>query len=256
MKHSLLEMVQLILSSVDGEEVSSISDTTESNQVALILKSVFNDMLSDIALPETEALIQLEASLDNTKPTLMHVPSDVIKINSIMYDVKKDGDTYPNYRPVMYMDFDSFVELGQSLREETANVASMTVSSNGENYTFLYRTDRAPTYYTSIGDSNLLFDSFDNAVDTTLQKSKTLCKGTPIPTFTMSNSYTPPLDPTQFSYLINRAKVRAFNELKQQENNEAGGEARRQKIIIQKRKRKTPDAAAEVYRVQSRFGRK
>lgn len=256
MKMTLLEIVQLILSSIDGEEVDDITDTTESNQVALIVKSVFNDMLSDIELPETEALVQLEASGDNAKPTLMTVPTDIIKIYNIMYDVKETGDTYPNYQGIKFLDFDEFLTMQQSLREETTGVGSMTVVSNGENYTVLYRSDRAPSFYTSIGDSILLFDSYDSSIDTTLQKSKTLCKGVPVPTFTMSNSFTPPLDPTQFSYLVNRAKVRAFNELKQQENQEAGGEARRQKIMIQKRKRKTPDAPDEVYRVASRFGRK
>lgn len=54
MKQTLLEMVQLILSSIDGEEVNSIDDTVEANQVALIVKSVYYDMLSDISLPEIE----------------------------------------------------------------------------------------------------------------------------------------------------------------------------------------------------------
>lgn len=256
MKMTLLEIVQLILSSIDGEEVNAIDDTVESNQVALIVKSVFYDMLSDINLPETEALVQLEASGDNAKPTLMTVPSDIIKIYNIMYDIRETGDTYPNYQGIKFVEFDEFLRIQQSLREETTGVGSMTVVSNGENYTVLYRNDRPPSIYTTIGDSVLLFDSYDSSIDTTLQKTKTLCKGVPVPTFTMSNSFVLPLDPTQFSYLVNRVKVRAFNELKQMENGEAGGEARRQKIMIQKRKRKTPDAPAEVYRVGSRFGRK
>jgi hypothetical protein len=241
---------------MDGEEVSNISDTAESNQVALIVKSVYYDMLSDIDLPERDTLVQLDPSGDNAKPTLMTVPDDVIKLYSIMYDNKATADTYSNYQPVKFKDFDSFLQDQQSLREETTGVGSMTVVVNGEDYPVMYRSDRMPTYYTTIGDHTILFDSYDVTEDTTLQSAKTLCKGQVVPTFTMSNSFTPALDPTQFSYLVNRAKVRAFNEIKQMENNEAGGEARRQKIIVQKRKRKTPDAPAEVYRVSSRFGRK
>lgn len=256
MKYTLLEMVQLILSSLDSEEVNSIDDTVEANQVALIIKSVYFDMLSDISLPEIDVLVQLDASGDNAKPTLMTVPADVIKINSIMYDIKESGDTYPNYRNCSYLDFDEFLTIQQSYREDAEAVGSMTVVSNGENYTILYKSDRAPTYYTTIEDRQVLFDSYDDTIDTTLQKTKTLCKGQVVPTFTLVDAFTPTLDPTQFSYLVNRAKVRAFNELKQTQNAEAGGEARRQKIIVQKRKRKTPDAPAEVYRVSSRFGRK
>jgi len=256
MKYTLLEMVQLILSSMDSEEVNSISDTVEANQVALVIKSVFYDMVGDIVLPELKTLIQLEASGNNAIPCMMTVPTDVIKIETIMYNQKLTAETYPNYQPVYFKAFEDFLADQQSLREETTGVGEQTITLNGETYKIMYRNDRMPTYYTCVDDLTLIFDSYDSTEDTTLQKSKTMCQGTVVPTFTLSDAFTPSLDPTQFAYLINRAKVRAFKELKQVDNNDAGGEARRQKIIVQKRKRKTPDAPPEVYRVTSRFGRK
>lgn len=256
MRYTLLEMVQLILSSMDGEEVNNISDTVESNQVALVIKSVYYDMLSDIALPNTESLIQLEASIDPLKPCLMTIPTDAYKIYSIMYDNKLSTETYSNYQPVVFKEFSEFVQDQQGLREDLTEVGSMAIVIDGQTYNVLYAKDRMPAYYTTVGDNTILFDSYLSTEDTTLQKSKTLCKGLRVPSFSLTNTFVPDLDPTQFSYLVNRAKVRAFNEIKQQVNSEAGGEARRQKIMIQKHKRKTPDAPAEVYRVSSRFGRK
>lgn len=256
MTYTLLEIVQLILESMDSEEVNSIGDTAESRMVANLVKSVYYDMISDIELLEHNTIFQLNASGDSLKPCIMSSPDNILKIKDVMYDQRADLDPYPEYREVTFKDFDSFLEDQQVLREETSNVDSMTLSYNGESFDMLFRTDRHPVWYTYLDDHTLIFDAFNSNVDTTLQKAKTMCKGWAKPTFSMSDSFTPDLEPTQFSFLINMSKVRAFNELKQQANQEAAGMARRQKIIIQKRKRKMPDSPSEVYRVESRFGRK
>ena len=255
MRYTLLEMVQLILSSMDSEEVNSISDTVESEQVANLLKSVYYDIATDLELPEHETLFQLTASGDANIPVLMTVPSTVTKVREIRYNCKETADTYPDWRVLEYKPFPDFLEDQQSLREWTTGVDSQTVTLNGSTYEMLYRTDKMPQYYTTADDQQFFFDSLDITIDTTLQASKTMCSGSVYPTFTLSDAFAPDLDPTQFAYFINRAKVRAFNELKQVANEEAIGEARRQKIIVQKRKRKTPNLA-EVYRLGSRFGRK
>lgn len=241
MRYTLLEIVQLILSSMDSDEVNDINDTVESTQVATLLKSVFYDCAVDLGLPEHEALFELNASGDNAKPTLMTVPSNVTKINWIKYNNKLTTETYSNYLPLTYIHFDQFLDEQQSLREMTSDVGSMTFSSNGESFEVLYASDKMPEKYTTFNDRTILFDSYLATEDTTLQKSKTMCSGVLYPTFTLSNTFTPDLDPTQFSYFINRAKVRAFAELKQSANQEAASETRRQKIVVQKRKRTTPN---------------
>ncbi len=45
MKYTLLEIVQEILSDMDSDEVNSIDDTTESEQVATIVKSTYLSMM-------------------------------------------------------------------------------------------------------------------------------------------------------------------------------------------------------------------
>jgi hypothetical protein len=116
----------------------------------------------------------------------------------------------------------------------------MQVTASGDTFQFLHKNNGPPTYFMTFDDQQILFDSYDSLVDTTLQKSKTLCYGSKYTEFVMQDSFVPDLDPTQFSYLINRAKVRAFAELKQQQHQEAGMEARRQKIVSQKRGNKAP----------------
>lgn len=237
MQQTLLEMVQLILSSMDSDEVNSISDTVESNQVALIIKSVYYDSAVDLNLREHEKLFELNPSNNYAQPVLMTVPNDVTNVTSIKYNNKSNTDTYDRYEEVKYLPFDAFLQMQNSLAS-LDNVGQMSYTSNGETFTTLYSTNAHPRYFTTISNYVILFDSYDNTIDTTLQKEKTMCKGLVYPTFQLTDNFIPDLAPSQFPYLINKAKVRAFVELKQTNNAEAASEVREQRIKIQKRKRR------------------
>lgn len=254
MKFSLLEMVQEILSSMDSDECNSIDDTVESWQVALLIRSVFYDLAIDLGLPEHEGLFELNASLDPAKPTLMTVPSNVSLVRNIKYNNQSATDTYSTYKEVSYRPFEEFLEATTGLMGQTSNVGQMSFTNNADTFEIMYASDKMPQFYTTMDDYTLIFDSYDSTLDTTLQKSKTMCMGVIYPTFDMVNTFTPDIDPPQFSLLKNRAKVRAFAELKQAQNAEAAGEARRQKIIVQKRK-ETVTTEPFMFKVPRRFGR-
>lgn len=254
MRYTLLEIVQLILSAMDSDEVSGITDTVESYQIALIAKSVFYDLATDLNLPEHHGLFRLTASGDNALPCLMTVPSTVCNIETISYNVEESGDTYPDWKELQFIPLDDFMRLQNALRELTSDVTEMAVPSNSQTFGTLCWTDRHPTYFTTFNDGTLLFDAYKSTLDTTLQASKTQCYGSLYPTFTLSDAFAPTLDPTQFAYYVNKVKVRAFYELKQQENPEAAAEARKQKITMQIRKRRTPNSTA--LELAPRYGRK
>mgnify|MGYP001354248936 CR=1 FL=1 len=253
MRYSLLEIVQEILSSMDSDEVNSISDTVESMQVATLIRGVYYDIATDIGLPEHETLFELNASGDPAKPCLMTVPTNVVTMRNLKYDNKLDTDTYSDWQEVKFLPFEDFLKRVEIFRTYDSDVGEQTISFNGESFPIMYKSDSFPQYYTTADDNQILFDSYNSDVDTTLVKNKTMCMGNVYPTFTLEDAFAPDLDPSQFSLLRNKAKVRAFNELKQQPNEEAALEARRQKVIVQKRKRKTPDEA-EVFKVP-RYGR-
>lgn len=256
MKSTLLEATQEILAALDSDEANSISDTVEADQVARILRATYYDCAVDIQLLEHHTVFGLEASGDTAKPTLMTLPDNVTRLDNIKYDNRDDGDTNPNYLQVMWMDFDDFVTLQQSLREETTDVGSLVIEGdNDDEFTVMYRTNKHPQYYTTFNNRTIIFDSFDEDIDTTLQQSKTLCAGVIYPEFTMEDSFTVDLDPTQFRYWINKAKVRAFNELKQTVNQEAASEARRQKVIVQKRKHSIATKPA-IDQIAAKYGRR
>src|SRR5271165_5708937 len=85
MKYSVLELTQSILASLGSDEVNSIGDTAEAQQIVNILETVYYNMAARGNLPEHNGLIQLQGSDDPTRPTLMTVPANVTKIDWIEY---------------------------------------------------------------------------------------------------------------------------------------------------------------------------
>lgn len=255
MRQTLLEMTQAILNAMESDEVNSISDTTESYAVAQVIKQCFYDSAVELGLPEHGKLFELNASGDVAKPCIMTVPDNVTRIEWIKYDNKTTDDDKSRMVEVKFVPIDVFIERMQGLAADSSSVYDeMVVTSNGESFNFTIRNDVFPTCYTSFDDKTLIFDSYNSTYDTTLQKSKTMCYGKTYPTFTMSDAYYPEIDPTQFSYLINKAKTRCFYEFKQTTHEEAVAEARKQKIVSQKRKRRIP-VEEEIFR-GPRYGRK
>lgn len=254
MRQTLLEMVQAILAAMDSDEVNSINDTVESSQVALLIKNVYYDIAVDLDLKEHNTVFELEASGSSARPTYMTLPTNVTRLDTIKYNNMEASDTYSDYKGVSFMPFAEFLDAQNVLREQSSNVGQMSFVLDGLTFEVMYATDKQPEWYTQLKENVLLFDSYDRTLDTTLQKSKTLCEGAVYPVFSLADTFTPDLDPTQFSYLLNRAKVRAFNELKQAQNQEAASETRRQKIIVQKRKHRVPRES--YFDTAPKFGRK
>ncbi len=254
MKYTLLEMVQDVLSSMDSDEVNSISDTIESMQVARVIRSCFFDVVNN-ELPEFSTLFQLEASGTSTKPVMMTRPTDVRNIMLVKYDKADEDNTDPNYTRLIPLSIEAFFDRTHTLNLSEDNVASMTHAIEGDSFTFLYRNDKAPDYYTIIDDHTVFFDSYDSEVDTTLQKVKTFCVGEKEQTFYLEDTYELPLDEQQHVWLLNEAKSLAYQELKQQTHAYAEKTAKRQRIKAQRQKYVNRDALV-AYNQLPIFGRR
>lgn len=84
-KQTLLAMTQQILSALSSDEVNSISDSTESLQVANIIQRKYYDIVSRGGLPDDDELFQLTASTDPTQPVVMTIPNTVAKMRWLKY---------------------------------------------------------------------------------------------------------------------------------------------------------------------------
>lgn len=261
-EQTLLEMTQDILSAMTSDEINSITDTVESQQVATIIKNKYYDILTREGLPEHNQVFQLTASGSASTPTLMYVPAGVKKIEWIKYfnDTTTDDDaTVPTgYQYVPVISNSQFFDMIGQLNPGDDNVSSWTFSDTSNNYpgdfTFYYRDDKQPDYCTILSNYYVIFDSYDSDFDSTLQEDKTMCQGQVIPTFTMTDSFIPNMDPSKFPLLLNEAKALAFFELKQMPHPKAEQEIRRQWISTQKNKR--VENQPSDFQKLNNFGRK
>ena len=232
-KLTLLQMCQDILNDMDSDPVNSIDDTDESLQVAQIVKTTYFNITSQRDWPFLRALSSLTGLADTNNPTKMQIPTTSNKIHWIKYN-KKD---------VSYLEPKAFLDLIQD-----RDVADADIDANG------YRTDQDPTYWTTYDDEYVIFDSFDSAVDTTLQSSKSSAYVTLIPSWTVDDAFVPTLPEKMFPTLLAAAKATSFSTLKQVANPSAEAFATRGIVRAQNEAWKTKQAESKSNRIN--YGRK
>jgi len=252
---TLIEIVQDILSAMDSDEVNSISDTTESLQVATIVKNAYNDILTEIELPTEYTLFKLDSSGNPAKPVQMSIPDNIDNIEWIKYNKVTVEDTTQQFKEIEFLPKENFLRMVHGFNSDDDNIASFNYTMDGVDFPILYRTDINPQYYTSFNDRDVVFDAILIDVDTTLQSTKTMCYGKKTSVFTMSDSFVPFTEDKYSSFLFNSAKALAFAELKQMTNAKAEKAERRARIKTQSSKRAVPYARPQ-YDYISGYGRR
>lgn len=242
MRQTLLEMTQDILSSMDSDEVNSIADTTESLQVATVIKNVYRDIISRSNLPENFEMFELNASNDPMKPTIMYRPKGALSILWIKYDTRLDGDIEPRMNKVQYLEPHQFIDQVFTYRDQNQNdvVRYYIDGVNSSSVEVVGLNNKPPSFYTSWDDELIVFDSYDKLVDDTLKKNKSIAYGEWGPEFKMEDDFVPDLDPRQFSLLFNEAKAWCFAEVKQTTHEKAEKQSRKGWITLQHQKESVP----------------
>lgn len=224
-KYTLLQMTQDIMNDIDGDEVNSIDDTIESTQIANIIKTTFELMMSNRDWPHTKGLIQLVASGTIAKPTHMTMDPNVKKIESIRYNKIKSGETRKVYSLVRFKNPDDFLRLVNGRDDTDSTVDTVTEDSGVE---LFIRNDTAPEFYTSFDDEAIVFDAYDSSVDSTLQSAKVQAIGYVIPTFVLADATVADLPVEAFGYLLEESKSKASLKLRQTQDVKAEVESRKQ----------------------------
>lgn len=193
-KKSLLEIVQSVLSSMNSDNVNSISDLEESMQVAEKAREVYEDLMTLEDWEHLRCLISLESLADSERPNYLKIPEDVFKILEIRYDRRKFGVTKKKLEEIEYLTPDEFIEHCIQRNSDDANV--IQVATPIGNISLSIRNDVAPTYWTTFDEEYVVFDSYDSEIDTTLQQSKNFTRGLRESPFYLQDDFIPDL-PTQ-----------------------------------------------------------
>lgn len=224
-KKTLLEIVQIILSGMDSDEVNSISDTVESLQVAYVVRDAYETLVAPLNLPERTRLMHLESVSRTSSPNYLRVPAGIKSLSWLRYNGKEIG----------YLDKEVFFDrIFKGIAE-----ATFTTSDPDDSISYLIRSDKDPEWFTSVDDTLLVLDSFNQSVDTTLQQTKSMAFVQLNPVFTLTDDFVPDIDENFFPVLIAEAKAAAFVDLKQVSNSKAETNARRGLVRIQNELSKT-----------------
>lgn len=228
---TLLDMTKEILSSLDSDDVDSITETVEATQVANVILATYRDLSTILDLPESTGFFELDSPASASTPVQLNIPEHVVRVDRFWYGALNDENEVKFELPQLFLD--------RVLQYDTteSNVSSMElVSHNSSNITFKFYTDRDPEIYTVIEDDHIICNAFDSAVDTFLTKAKSYTYGKWTDEVTLADGTTFNLDKNAERLLLNEAKGQAFLELKQMENPKANLRARRMFVQSQWKK--------------------
>lgn len=233
-KKTLLEIVQDILNDIDADEVNSIDDTIEATQVAQIVKSTYEAIISNRNWPHTARIVKMASSTSSSLPNVMTIQDDVKELISVYYNKVASGETRLRFEPVKYIDPDDMLRLFYGRNTDSNNVEQIL---DGESI-YVILNDTAPTYFTSFNDKTLVFDSYDKSVDSVLQSSKTQVRAYSSPAFTLSDDFIPDLPEEAFTYLIEESKSKASIKIAQKADQKAEQESKRQNQWLSRKARR------------------
>lgn len=220
MKMSLLDIVQDILSDMDSDEVNSIDDTTESQQVAQVVKTCYFEMIGNRNWPHLKRLLQLNNVNDLNRPNYLKLPENLKELIDIRYQ-KANGQ----YVSLKYRTPEEFLQLiGNRLL--TWDNVQQVYDFGGSS--LMVVNDKDPEYWTSFDDTYVVCDSFDRNLDDTLKASKTQCIAFIQPSWDRSDTFVPDLPVEAFPALLEESKSTAFFNQKQMMNQKAEQKAGRQ----------------------------
>jgi len=250
MAKTLLTLTQNILSDLDSDEVNSIYDTVEALQVAQIVINTLEAEFGNIDLPAFNKIMQLESVSDPARPNYLRFNNDVQSIKWLRY---RDERNQNRYKDIHYLTPSSFFD---RLTMDTGTGRNTAAVTDPSGVTYYIRTNSAPTFYTSVDNNYLIFDSYDSDYDDTLQEGKTFALGaTSVADGVLSDDYVPPIPSNYFALLLAESKATAFLTLKQMPSPKSEQIARRQRSRVQNNMYKTVKANYPYARSKFNFGR-
>lgn len=197
-------MVQKILSSMDSDDVNSVSDTEEALQICDVIEDTYFHILSQKDWGFLKQTCTLDSLSDSTRPNYLRVPDAISQIEDLKYNITKAADTNESVKTLKYREPQEFVDM--TLARNTGDADTQKVLTLNNTPIFIYN-DRDPVFWTSFDDEHIVTDAFDSAEEATLIGSKALVHCMKIPTFDKNtDTFIPDLTDELFPVLLAESK--------------------------------------------------
>mgnify|MGYP003423161718 FL=1 len=254
MKMTLIELVKDILSDLESDTVDSYTDTVESQQVAQILQTTYFNLIDGRDWPHLYSFFKLESNTGSgLRPTHFTLPDNVMDVKYIKYNCEDPVTTRDNFKVMKFMEPLEFMDMLQARDSEADNVQVVTGNS-GTKYNII--DNKHPTYYTTLGETSIIFDSYNDFFDDQMLDSNTQCYGKIYPTVTLADSMYFNLPVDAFSMLLSEAKAVASITLKQVANPKAEQHSQTQRRRMSQEAWKIQERTAIHYNNYGRLGKK
>ena len=176
-KLSMITIVQKTMESLNLDEVNSISDSPDAEQIAQIAQDSAYDLLNQSDWPFTIRLEQLESIADAARPNYLRIPDEAVRIDYIKYDKTDpadavDGVDLVKIENIEWLPPQQFLDLVQT---RNSQITEIDLIEHFNGMTFPIYNDRAPSYWTSFDDEYIVFDAVNLDLESTLQGSKSQC---------------------------------------------------------------------------------
>ena len=237
MKSTLLQVVQSILSDMDSEDVNTISDTIEAQQVASVVEDTYFNIIAARSIPEHNKLIPLVSLASTARPTHFTYPARTKQLMRVDYNI--GTASVPDYREIVYVEPLVFMDrMDQTAKKVT------TVDQSVE---LFVGNDKDPSYYTSFNDNHIIMDAYDASVEANLASNKTRAFCAIYPTFSQTDSFAIDLDQTLMPLLLAESKSACMSLFKGGSDPKVEQAARRLKSYVQNDQYKTRLASRNQY---------
>ena len=225
-KLTVLEMVNDLANDLDTENVNSLNDTIESIQIAQILRTTYFELIANRNWPHLRRSVQLDSLNDLDTPTHLRLVEGTKELITLSYNKATEEDpTRPAFSQVEYLEPEEFIL--RTNRRNTDQLETITITELG-GIPLLIINDKQPDWYTSFDDEHVVFDSYNVALENTIQSSNTQAVIYQEPIWTHLDSFVPDLPSEAFPLLVAEAKSSAFLVIRQESNAKSEQQSRRQ----------------------------
>lgn len=233
-KLTLLKMVQNILSSMDSDDVATVTDTVEAQQVADIIEETYYEILDR---REWEFLKHRVRQLDdNASPNtiILDIPTDVMHVETVRYN---DFNT-SKLVDIKYVSPIEFLDKTQRRDQALSTIDTVTIADGVD--VGIKNDSLKPNFWTSFDEAIITFDAYskvDEATGVTGANSAILAEVRPV--YTQSDSFIADMPERMFTLFLHEAKSTCWLQIKQLANPKSEQIARRQHIRLRELERRT-----------------
>jgi hypothetical protein len=200
-----------------SDAVTSIDDTAESLQIVDLVRTLYEEWTTRDDWPFEKKLIKIQALSDVTKPNYLKLQDDVAELDrsmEIRYEITADPADPREYKQLEYKCPEEFIRL--TLTKDTTDTTNIQEVEDFSGIDLFIEKTKNPEFWTSFDDKYIVFDSYNEDLDATLQESKTMAFAIVYPGWTTQNTFIPEMPAKMFPAFLAEVKANAFLYFKDQ----------------------------------------